>query len=332
MKRTRYRNWELIISLGLIFSFGSCATLPQKVKTASSEPLSLDVVYPRPQAGDKAISLPAVDSTFAFGSVKPPQAQVWVNGTPAQVWENGAFLAFFPLGSKQKEICFTARLSGTDSLSLILPIQEAGKQQKVDGKQEAKSSRLNLPALLEIVDDHAVLRTAPYAAYLLFPLKGTIVWADSNADSYYRVHLAEGWHGWIEDRFVKPISIAATPTRTNIATIQVQGSAPWAQIEISMKTPLLYRLEENPEKNSLLLDFFGAVSKINRIDYDAVDPLVRELRWRQLSDDLLGLEIILGSNHLWGYGVDFKDDCFILKIRQPLRIERSVLRYRRICL
>ena len=54
--------------------------------------LSLEVVYPR-----EDLEITATDSTFIFGSVTIPEAQVLVNGFPVKVYPNGAFLGVVPV-------------------------------------------------------------------------------------------------------------------------------------------------------------------------------------------------------------------------------------------
>ncbi|MFQ6113601.1 MAG: N-acetylmuramoyl-L-alanine amidase, partial [bacterium] len=54
--------------------------------------LYLEVVYPREE-----LTITAADSTFIFGSVSEPAAQVFVNGLPVKVYPNGAFLGFVPV-------------------------------------------------------------------------------------------------------------------------------------------------------------------------------------------------------------------------------------------
>jgi len=54
--------------------------------------LALEVVYPR-----EDLEVTATDSTFIFGSVNIPEAQVLVNGFPVKVYPNGAFLGVVPV-------------------------------------------------------------------------------------------------------------------------------------------------------------------------------------------------------------------------------------------
>src|SRR5512141_3008847 len=55
-------------------------------------PLAIKVVYPI--AGQ---AIPAVDSSFIFGSVGNGDAALTINGVPTPVWPNGAFMGWLPL-------------------------------------------------------------------------------------------------------------------------------------------------------------------------------------------------------------------------------------------
>ncbi|MFQ5824611.1 MAG: N-acetylmuramoyl-L-alanine amidase [bacterium] len=54
--------------------------------------LSLEVVYPR-----EDLTITATDSTFIFGSVSNPRAQLIVNKFPMRIYPNGAFLGIVPV-------------------------------------------------------------------------------------------------------------------------------------------------------------------------------------------------------------------------------------------
>ncbi len=79
----------------------SCAARPSPPPTPgpareavpeSAAPLTIDIVYP---VDSQFVS--ARDSTFVFGSVSHPRAEVFVGGIPVEVHSNGAFLAWVPI-------------------------------------------------------------------------------------------------------------------------------------------------------------------------------------------------------------------------------------------
>ncbi|RJP76694.1 MAG: hypothetical protein C4524_09685, partial [Candidatus Zixiibacteriota bacterium] len=92
MRHSAAVTLSLVLAAGLWF--GGCgAPRPSRPPEAPGKPV-LDVVYPRLSGGDTVLAMPRVDSVFAFGSVRPPDSWVYLNGVPARVWDNGAFLAW----------------------------------------------------------------------------------------------------------------------------------------------------------------------------------------------------------------------------------------------
>lgn len=89
----------------------------------------------------------------------------------------------------------------------------------------------------------------------------------------------------------------------------------------------------------MILDLYGARSRINRVDYDPHDSWIREIRWSQIQDDVLRLEIVVDAPNLWGYGEQWSGDfgvqgkgSLVLKLRRAPRLEGRALKNRIIIL
>lgn len=332
MKLRLFPIIHYFILTALIFSFWGCGRPPRPVRERPPEPLALDVVYPRPAEGDTIFVVPRVDSTFALGSVWPVSAAVFVNGLPARVWENGAFLAYFPLDTAALQYDFLAVSSDGDSLRISVPFVLEDQLAAEEEKIELPPIDRHLPVRITISWDGVVLRTEPQQAYWLFPLAGSEALADSFVFPYYRIRLGEGLHAWVEDRFVVLDTCRHDPPRSVVNTIAVKGQYPWTEVRIPLQEPLLFRFEERPELGLLALELFGAVARMDQIGYDPADSLVCEIRWNQLRDDLLRLEIVLNSTRLWGYSAKMEDDDLVVRLRWPPRIQRRPLEGRTIVL
>jgi N-acetylmuramoyl-L-alanine amidase len=306
---------------------------------AASPPISLDVVYPRLEGRNTTITLPRVDSTFAFGSIQPPDGRLYVNGEAARVWENGAFLAYVPLDTVNRQFRFLLVSPEGDSVEQNLDFAFLTAEDSVHKFAPAHPLNQRLPARITVMQPHAQVRATPGGAYILAPLPGSQALADSFIAPSYRVRLHENLHGWIEDRYVQLDTTDRTAPRAIIGRVKVHSNERWTRVEIPLDQPPLFRLEHRPEDRALVLDLFGAGSRINRIDYDPADPLIQEIRWAQIQDDLLRLEIILKSSRLWGYGALWREldgigdgSTLEINVRHAPRLEKRVLKNRRIVL
>jgi len=301
----------------------------------ASSPVVLDIVYPRLEGRDTILTMPRVDSTFAFGSVQPADCRVFVNGTAARVWENGAFLAFAPLDTLSGCFDVLAVSPSGDSLRKSLDFQLWPMPNPAAEIEGALSYNRGLPARMTILEPHAHLRAIPNGAYVMAPPEGSAALADSFVAPYYRVCLERDRHAWIEAGSVRVDTSDHAPPRSLVSRIIARRDGEWSSVEIPLAEPLLFNLTVEPESRRLCLDLFGGRSRINRIDYDPRDPLIREIRWTQVNDDVLRLEILLNHDRLWGYGAVWGGEdgkTLILKIRRAPQVERRVLNNRRIVL
>jgi N-acetylmuramoyl-L-alanine amidase len=281
--------------------------------------------------------MPRVDSTFAFGSVRPAECRVFVNGAAARVWGNGAFLGFVPLDTVSSRFDVLAVSPSGDSLlkSLDFRLPPVQSSAAAAAREEVQPHYVGLPARMTITEPHAHLRAVPNGAYIMAPPQGSVAWADSFAAPYYRICLEANRHAWIEADLVRLDTSNHTPPRSVVGRIVTRRDEEGSRVEIPLAEPLLFDLRAEPENRRLYLDLFGARSRINRIDYDPQDPLIREIRWTQARDDVLRLEIHLRQNRLWGYGAVWGGEdgrTLILKIRRAPQIEKRVLRHRCIVL
>lgn len=298
---------------------------------------AIDVVYPRVERPDTLVSLPRVDSTFTFGSLKPPQSRLWVNGLPVKVWPNGAFLAYVPLDTVADRFSFLAISPRGDTVRTALPFRLPPPAQAT-GIPPAHPMNLQLPARITITRDYAAARSAPNQAYTLFPPKGSVALADSFAAGYYRVYLGKDRHAWIEEKFTTLDTARRDIPAASASKIAVQAGNPWATVEIPLAEPVFFQLEPAPQGSILILDLYGVTSRLNRMDYDPSDSLVREIRWSQADDDRLQLQIFLNSARIWGYQASWEADStagryrLLLKIRRPPRLEERPLQGRVIVL
>ncbi len=96
-----------------------CAVTAVTAIGVAAGPLDLQVVYPK-----EGQRLPAVDSTFIFGSVHP-HASLSINGAAVDVHEDGGWLAFVPVRPGEFVFNVAAVRGGTvDTLSVAVNLPE----------------------------------------------------------------------------------------------------------------------------------------------------------------------------------------------------------------
>ena len=325
---------SLVLLLGALLTAHQAAAADQQSKRASGPP-ALDVVYPRHEGRDTILTMPRVDSTFAFGSVQPTDCRVFINGMPARVWENGAFLAFVPLDTLSSRFDVLAVSPSGDSLRESLEFRLLPAPSSAAAIEGVHPNNAGLPARMTIIAPHAQLRAIPNGAYIMASPQGSEALADSFVTPYYRVRLEGDRHAWIEAGFVSLDTSNHTSPRSVVGRIVARGDGEWSSVEIPLAEPLLFDLRAEPENHQLRLDLFGGRSRINRIDYDPLDPIIREIRWTQARDDVLRLEVLLKQDRLWGYGAAWGGEdgkTLILIIRRAPQVDKRVLKHRRIVL
>jgi N-acetylmuramoyl-L-alanine amidase len=328
------RRKELLLFF-LVLLIG-CTRAPHPAPEWTRPPL-LDVVYPRVERPDSAVVLPRLDSTFAFGSVKPAGTRLWVNGIPVQVYPNGAFLCFVPLDTFAWRFNFRAISPRGDSTVKYLPFRWF-PESRAENVAAVHPMNQRLPARITISQDYATARSAPGQAYTLFPPRGSVALADSFVSGCFRMRLAAGRHAWVEEKFVTLSTDSRDIPPVSLSKIAVHAGDPWTTVEIPLSQPVFFNLEEKGESQALVVELYGVTSRLNRVDYDPADSLVREIRWQQVGDETLRLQVNLSAARLWGYSAVWQVDSIrgiytlALQIRRPPQIKERPLQGRIIVL
>lgn len=272
---------------------------------------TIDVVYPRIAPGDTVPRLDKVDSNFVFGNVQPPDARLWINGAEVIPRHNGAFLAFLPVDWQSKKYVVSSR-SGEEQASLTVPF--AAKP--IGAPPVAPSGEY--PRLIEL--SSTPLRSVPNGTYFIFPAAGTRVLATGWEDGYYRVPLSSSRSGWAEAKSSKDLGKVPAPPTVIVTRLMVDTLADDVIVRIPSNRKLLVSLRDESDQNRLVLELYGAVSRIDRIGYSPLAPLVREIFWEQPSDGVLRLDIRLTAP-LWGYYGVWEEKAYVLHLRKKPRLD-----------
>jgi N-acetylmuramoyl-L-alanine amidase len=88
---------------------------------------------------------------------------------------------------------------------------------------------------------------------------------------------------------------------------------------VPLSETLPYRAEQTLNPPRLVITLFGAVDRTDLIKYDTLDPLVRQVRWRQVAPDTVELVIDPKFDRWWGFDVRYEGTTLVVEIRKPWR-------------
>lgn len=275
----------------------------------------IDVVYPRVMPPDTIAYIDGVDTNFIFGSVRPPNAVLTINGIKIELLSNGSFLAFLPVDWRSSSYHLTAKTTD-DSSTLILPFTTRPK------KGTSSPPKVTFPALITL--SGGVARTNPDGAYYLFPDEGTQVIATDWKDNYYRVPISPYQSVWITSSYCKKIEERKTLPVPVILKAYAEQSNGWDELRVPIDHKILYHIKDESEPDKIVVDFFGVISHLDRIAYRPGLKSIKEVIWSQPADEVVRLEVFL-QRAPWGYKIDWSEDGqFILHIKNPPDLDSGI--------
>ena len=174
-----------------------------------------------------------------------------------------------------------------------------------------------VPRVGVITDDIAAVRTAPADGYDLFLYRGMRVRLTAKVGNEWRVRLSSLQYGWIKDNSLALLPTGTPPAQSPLTNFTVTHQEDSTVIRVPMSEALPYRSEQSIDPMHLVITLYGAVDKTDLIKYDPLDPLIREVRWRQTAPDTCELIIDPTFKKWWGYDVRYEGTTLIIEIRKP---------------
>ena len=171
-------------------------------------------------------------------------------------------------------------------------------------------------------DSVTVLKTGPDLGYEIFLPPGVNLELTGSAGENYRVKLTGNKEAW-----VKKISVAVKPwpgpmVKAKLAVARTFKKEEKALIRFSLSRPCAYSIAASSDGMSLKLTIFGAQADMDWVRYDPLDKLVKDIRWRQVQDGEVELEISL-SQPLWGYDPRYQQNNLEIEIRPRPRVQKN---------
>jgi N-acetylmuramoyl-L-alanine amidase len=131
----------------------------------------------------------------------------------------------------------------------------------------------------------------------------------------YRVRLTNDRIAWVPTGDVRILPEGAPPPAGTVAAVRFAPEP--HHIDLRIPTPARLPFHVTQEQNTLHIDVFGAVSRINFFQYGRLDPLIDGAAWSQPAEDVLRVSVDL-AEPVWGYHTFFDAaGALILRIRRP---------------
>lgn len=193
---------------------------------------------------------------------------------------------------------------------------------KKDIKKEHARGRLTIesggvPRVGVITEDTVASRTSTEGGYDIFLYKGMRVRLTGKIGGQWRVRFSASQSGWVKDSAIQVLPQGNTAAQSILGNITVVYQGESTLIRIPLSDVLPYRLEQTLEPPSVAVTLFGAADKTDLIHYDPIDPLVRLVRWRQVSPDTCQLIIEPKFKKWWGFDVRYEGTTMVVEIRKP---------------
>lgn len=176
----------------------------------------------------------------------------------------------------------------------------------------------------QVKADYAILKTLP-GGYSLFFSKDVRFEITGRRGGYSRARLSETLSGWLDTDRLDFLPDGTPPPRGTVGQwVRTEPAAGGVQVKIRLWEKIPFEVVETVEPLGFIIRFYGADERFDRIVYRTDDPVVKELRWRQESADVVEVSVQTRLRWGWGYHADYDDEgYFVLEIRRPPDLSRS---------
>lgn len=149
--------------------------------------------------------------------------------------------------------------------------------------------------------------------------EGTHLAVTGQRGGMYRVRLSGDRTAWVPTGDVRLLPEGAPPPAGAVAAVRFSPEPQYIDLRVPVPARLPFQVTQ--ERNTLHLDVFGAVSRINFFQYGRLDPLIEGAAWSQPAEDVMRVSVDL-TEPVWGYHTFFDAaGALILRIRRPPTID-----------
>jgi N-acetylmuramoyl-L-alanine amidase len=171
-------------------------------------------------------------------------------------------------------------------------------------------------------DSVTVLKTGPDLGYEIFLPPGVNLELTGSAGENYRVRLAENKDAWVKKTSVVLIPWPGPMVRAKLAVGRTFKQENKALVRFSLSRACPYSAAVSQDGMSLKVLVFGAQADMDWVRYDPRDKLVKDIRWRQVQNGEVELEIFL-SQPLWGFDARYQQNNLEIEIKPRPRVQKN---------
>ncbi len=174
----------------------------------------------------------------------------------------------------------------------------------------------------QIRDSVAVLKTAPDLGYELFMPRNTVLKVTGIHGSYYRIKLSKSKDAWIGKSSVELYPAGKIFPAVKLSTIRTNKTNRGSMVNISLSRSTVYQLIPSSSGTNLKIILFDVQADMDWINYDPNDGFINDIRWRQLENRIVELEINF-RGRFWGYKAFYSGNSLSVTISKPPKINRK---------
>ncbi len=204
-----------------------------------------------------------------------------------------------------------------DHVNVQAVLKLNGRETDASSKGRVTVEAIRVPRIGQITEDVCAVRTAPDGGYDMFVYKGMRVQLTGKSNGQWRIRLSPTQSGWIKESAVQELPPGSSAPRSLLSNITVTHQPESTLIRIPLEDVLPYRTEHTMDPTLLTLTFYGASNKTDLIRYDPEDPLIQNIRWKQVGPETCQILIQPRFKKWWGYDTRYEGNTFVIEIRKP---------------
>jgi N-acetylmuramoyl-L-alanine amidase len=202
-----------------------------------------------------------------------------------------------------------------ESIEITLKSGDSVKKEKARGRITVDHGAI--PRVGIVKDDIVAIRSGPEGGYDMFLYKGMRVRLSGKEGPDWRVRLSSLQSGWVKESAIQLLPQGSVARPSVLPNITLFNRDENTLVRVPLQEMLPYRVEQLVDPMQLVITFYGAVANTDLIRYDPLDPLVRQVRWRQLGPDTTQVIIEPRFKTWWGFDARYEGTTFILEVRKP---------------
>ena len=177
-----------------------------------------------------------------------------------------------------------------------------------------------VPRVGVLTEETTVARPGPGLAYTWFLPRGVKLWLTGKRGAWHRVWLAEGQEAWVAEGTFEELPAGTPVPRGSVTVVRTVSLGDRVRVQIPLGERVPFHIRQRTTPSSLIVTLYGVWSDTDWIPYDCSDPLIQDIRWRQVSSAVYELEVFLNQEQQWGYDPRYDGTTLEIDVKRGPRI------------